>query len=73
MIKKKILKIDGMTCQHCVNTVTETVTMIIGVERVEVNLEEKNAIIEYEESQVQLEKISKQIIEAGFEVEVVDS
>ena len=67
------MKIDGMTCQHCVKTVTETVTMIIGVERVEVNLEEKNAIIEYEESQVQLEKISKQIIEAGFEVDVVDS
>jgi copper chaperone len=65
---KKILKIEGMTCQHCVDTVTEKVSMIIGVKKVMVNLEEKKVIIEFEESQTQLNKISTQIIEAGFEV-----
>ena len=65
---KKILKIEGMTCQHCVDTVTKKVSMIIGVKKVMVNLEEKKVIIEFEESQTQLNKISTQIIEAGFEV-----
>ena len=65
---KKILKVEGMTCQHCVDTVTEKVSMITGVKKVMVNLEEKKVSIEFEESQVQLNKISAQIIEAGFEV-----
>ena len=44
--------------------------MITGVMNVMVNLEEKNVSIEFEESKTQLEKISHQIIEAGFEVVV---
>ena len=65
---KKILKVEGMTCQHCVDTVTEQVSMITGVTNVMVSLEEKKVSIEFEESQTQLDKISNQIIEAGFEV-----
>jgi copper chaperone len=65
---KKILKVEGMTCQHCVDTVTEKVSMITGVKKVMVNLEEKKVSIEFEESQTQLNKISAQIIEAGFEI-----
>ncbi|MBT4260821.1 MAG: heavy-metal-associated domain-containing protein [Nitrospina sp.] len=67
---KKILKVEGMTCQHCVDTVTEQVSMITGVTNVMVSLEEKKVSIEFEESQTQLDKISNQIIEAGFEVVV---
>ena len=65
---KKILKVEGMTCQHCVDTVTEQVSMITGVTNVMVSLEEKKVSIEFEESQTQLDKISNQITEAGFEV-----
>ena len=65
---KKILKVEGMTCQHCVDTVIEKVSMIRGVKKVTANLEEKKVSIEFEESQTQLNKISTQIIEAGFEV-----
>ena len=65
---KKTLKVEGMTCQHCVDTVTEQVSMITGVTNVMVSLEEKKVSIEFEESQTQLDKISNQITEAGFEV-----
>ena len=65
---KKILKVEGMTCQHCVDTVTKKVSMITGVTNVMVSLEEKKVSIEFEESQTQLDKISNQVIEAGFEV-----
>ena len=57
-----------MTCQHCVETVSEIVTKMEGVEKVDVNLEQENVRVEYDESKTQLEDISVQIIKAGFEV-----
>ena len=68
MIIKRILKVEGMTCQHCVETVSETVTKMEGVQKVDVNLEQENVRGEYDESKTQLEDISVQIIKAGFEV-----
>ena len=68
MIIQRILKVEGMTCQHCVETVSETVTKMEGVEKVYVNLEQENVRVEYDESKTQLEDISVQIIKAGFEV-----
>ena len=68
MIIQRILKVEGMTCQHCVETVSETVTKMEGVEKVDVNLEQENVRVEYDESKTQLEDISIQIIKAGFEV-----
>lgn len=68
MIIQRILKVEGMTCQHCVETVSETVTKMEGVKKVDINLEQKNVRVEYDESKTQLEDISVQIIKAGFEV-----
>lgn len=65
---QKILKVEGMTCQHCVQTVSETVGKITGVEKVVVSLEEKEVTVEFDESQTKMEDISAQIIGAGFEV-----
>lgn len=64
----KVLKVEGMTCQHCVQTVTETVGKLPGVAKVEVNLGQKKVTVEFDESQTQVESISAQIVEAGFEV-----
>jgi copper chaperone len=65
---QKVLKIEGMTCQHCVETVTETVSEMTGVVKVDVSLEQKEVTIDFDEFQTQMEAISAQIVEAGFEV-----
>ena len=65
---QKVLKVEGMTCQHCVQTVTETVGKMIGVEKVGVSIEQKEVTIDFDELQTQTEVISAQIIEAGFEL-----
>ena len=65
---QNVLKVEGMTCQHCVQTVTETVGKMTGVEKVEVRLDQKEVTIDFDELQTQTEAISAQIVEAGFEV-----
>ena len=43
---KKKINIEGMSCTHCVNHVTEELKKVDGVSDVQVNLEEKNAVVE---------------------------
>jgi copper chaperone len=37
-MKKLIASVTGLTCQHCVNTVTETLEAVDGIDRVAVDL-----------------------------------
>lgn len=37
------LKIEGMTCDHCVRTVSDILSEVVGVENVDVNLKSKSA------------------------------
>ncbi|WP_035051427.1 heavy-metal-associated domain-containing protein [Carnobacterium pleistocenium] len=43
---KKILTIEGMKCEGCASTVVEKLGSIEGVERVVVDLENKQAVVE---------------------------
>lgn len=63
---KKIIKIDGMGCQHCVNRITEALSAIDGVDVLEVSLEDKSATVDVEES-VADEVLMDAIDEEGFE------
>jgi copper chaperone len=40
------LKVEGMTCNHCVMTVKKALSRVPGVERAEVSLERGEALVE---------------------------
>lgn len=42
---KRVVKIDGMSCNHCAKTVENTLLSIDGITKAKVNLKEKTAII----------------------------
>lgn len=65
-MKKKVF-IEGMSCQHCVNHVTEVLKEITGVKAVDVDLEGKYAIVEAD-LQIDDGEIKNAIEEAGYEV-----
>ena len=65
-MKTKIL-IEGMSCAHCVNHVTEALKELAGVNSAEVNLDTKTAIIETT-SEVKDEDIKFAVDDAGYEV-----
>ena len=67
-MKKTKLKIGGMSCQHCVKTVTDALTELPGVRRAKVNLRKAEAVVHFDASLVTSENLTEAITTAGFEV-----
>jgi len=67
MLKKAKVKIDGMSCQHCVKTVTDVMMGIDGVSQVKVNLKKGEARLKFERDRLDLESLETAIVTAGFE------
>lgn len=61
------VKVQGMTCQHCVRTVHNAVASLEGVSKVDVSLESGTVKIQMEKD-IPLEDIKKSIEEWGYRV-----
>lgn len=55
----------GMTCGHCVASVTEELEALDGVESVEVSLEDATATVT---GDVTADEVRVAVVEAGYEV-----
>ena len=64
----KNIQVEGMTCDHCVETVTKAVNSLDGIRQVSVDLDKKQVSVDFDESQTDPDIISSKIIEVGFEV-----
>ena len=63
----KTVKIEGMSCQHCVMAVAKALGGIEGIKDVQVDL--KNGVATFtEEKAVSTERIAEAIRKAGYEV-----
>jgi len=65
---KETIRVEGMSCGHCVETVGKAVKAQAGVKAAEVDLDNKNVRVEFDESLTTVKKISQAIVDAGFEV-----
>ena len=65
---KESLKVEGMTCQHCVQTITEALGKIDGTNKVAVDLDKKEVQVDYNGEKTNLQEISDKIVEVGFEL-----
>ena len=63
MLKKIIIK--GMSCSHCVNHVRQVLSELKDSQKVEVNLEQKYAIVETSSND---EEIKEKIEYQGYDV-----
>ena len=64
----RVIQVDGMTCGHCVETVTQAVQSLQGIQKVTVDLDKKQVTLDYDEQKIGLAGISAKITEVGFEV-----
>lgn len=68
-MKTEVLKVNGMSCGHCVKAVEESVGGLAGVKSVNVDLSSGKVEVSYEASAVTLESIKDTIDDQGYEVE----
>ena len=66
--KRTLVKIGGMHCAGCVNSIQRRVLNLQGVSKIEVNLANERATLEYDPTQVKMRAIEKAIEEIGYRV-----
>jgi len=62
---KKMIKVDGMSCKHCVMHVTEALKGVSGVKDAVVNLEQGTAVVDVDAS-VSDEALRAAVTEVGY-------
>jgi copper chaperone len=67
-MEKAVLKVDGMSCEHCVKAVTKAALSLKGVSKADVDLKAGTVTLEYEPSAAALDEVKAAIIEQGYEI-----
>lgn len=67
-IQKVEFKINGMTCSGCDEHVNHEVNQLTGIIKTTVSYESRNAIIEFDQAQTDIEEIEKAIEKTGYSV-----
>jgi copper chaperone len=61
------IKIEGMSCEGCVKSVTRALAGVAGVQEVAVSLEEANARVTYDPAKTGLADLRHAVERAGYE------
>lgn len=64
--KKSTIRVDGMKCSKCSGAVEKALKATPGVEKVEMSLERKEAVVEYDDEKVTEAKLREVINSTGF-------
>jgi copper ion binding protein len=64
----KTLKIQGMTCNHCVMRVAKALKAVPGVQDAKVDLQKAEAAVTYDDTKATTDKLSAAVVDAGYKV-----
>ena len=67
-MEQETIKVEGMTCQHCVEIITDALNNINGLNTVNVDLVKKEVSVKFNKNETKVQKIFDKIIEVGFEL-----
>lgn len=67
-MSKTTLKITGMMCEKCMGTVSEALSSVDGVTKVDVDLKKGTAVVEH--NGVPDEKLVMAVLDLGFKAKV---
>lgn len=71
MVKKILLKIEGMHCTSCAMTIDgDLEDFVKGVKKSSTNYAKQECEVEFEEGQAEIKQIINQIKETGYQAQV---
>lgn len=65
---QKTIEVQGMTCAHCKSSVEGALSALEGVSKADVNLDENNVNVEYDDSKVADSSMNDAIEDQGYDV-----
>lgn len=68
-MKEIKLNIAGMHCEGCSTRLQKVLNNQDGVDEAKVSLEDKEAVIKFDESQISVDELKEAVEDAGFEAE----
>lgn len=63
-----VIKVEGMSCNHCVQAVESALKRLEGVTEAKVSLADKNVTVQYDDSKVNVETMKAAIEDQGYDV-----
>ncbi len=67
-MKNVTLKIEGMSCHHCVARVKKVIDGLTGVNKADVEV--GKAVVSYDETKLSEAKIAEAVINAGYKAAI---
>lgn len=64
----EIIKVEGMSCEHCKHAVESALTNLDGVSTANVNLEEGNVKVDFDDNKVTTPNMHEAIEDQGYDV-----
>jgi copper chaperone len=68
-VETLILKVTGMSCGHCVRSVTEALERVGGVHSAKVQLDAGRAVVEYDETRTTPRALVGAVMDEGYPAE----
>jgi len=65
------LNVPDISCEHCERTITNTLQPVSGVRSVQVDIPARQVRVEYDESQVSVERMKDLLQEEDYPVESI--
>ena len=65
---KAVLSVPNISCDHCERAITEALESQAGIQQVKVDIEKKLVALEFDESQINLDKIGALLDEEGYPI-----
>ena len=67
-LQQEVLRVEGMSCNHCKMAVETAVKKLTGMTTAEVDLAAKTLTVEFDNDKTSAEEIRHAVEETGFEV-----
>lgn len=68
MMEQVTLRVQGMSCGHCVNSIEGNVGKLNGVQSVKVHLADGKVDVAFDANAISLEQITEVIEEQGYDI-----
>ncbi len=63
-----VLNVPNISCEHCERTITNALTRVAGVRRVQVDIPKQQVHVEYDETRVDVERMRAVLAEEDYPV-----